>query len=464
MAGLVDFIGRAMRRGRKRIEPVRETENYPRLVQLGSPRESRKKAAFKPVARNLRYFSRTPYARRAINAIRNPICQLEWEISPLPGVKMTSELKRQIELASYCFDHPNYSDSFATMTAELIEDVCCGAGAIETQIGGDPDRPLWMWPVDGLSIQMFAGWDGSAADAHYYQTMGYGGVGNLPNDGIALRDDELLYIRPNPSTADPFGFGPIEIAFLSIARQLGVADFAGNLASNARPSAGLVLKGADEDTILAFRSYWTNEIEAQGKMPIMGGEGGEAVRFWPEGDSALYLKYQEFLIREIATAFDLSPMNFGIEAGINRGQGEVAADRDWDSAIKPMASTLSAKYTRHALHKKLGFHQLQHRFLGLDREDEEATSQIMKTYYGINVFTPNDILARLGKPPSTSQWADMHSVDVEIAKAAATGMKTDLDPDLKPPAGAVAQPGVVPKNPEPTPRKPKGRGTKESSK
>jgi hypothetical protein len=459
MAGLTDFIGRIARRGRKRIEPQRETANYPRLVQLGSPRESRKQAAFKPVARNLRYFSRTPYARRAINAIRNPICQLGWEIKPLPGVNMNAELARQIEIATYCFDHPNYTDNFTSMTAELIEDVCCGAGAIETQIGGDPDRPLWMWPVDGLSIQMFAGWDGGD-HAHYYQTMGYGGIGNLPNDGIPLRDDELLYIRPNPSTADPFGSGSVEIAFLSIARQLGVADFAGNVASNAKPSSGMWIKGADDDQIVAFRQYWSNEIEAQGKMPIIGGEQAEVLRFWPEGDTSLYLKWQEFLIREIATAFDLSPMNFGIEAGINRGQGEVAEDRDWDSAIKPMASVVAAKYTRHALHKKLGFHQLVFGWKGLDREDEQATSKIFETYYKNNAITPNEQRARIGLPAMKSQWGDMTSADAQIAIAAANGMKADLDSDLKVNSDD-ALPGAVATNPEPATRKAKSGGAKE---
>jgi hypothetical protein len=33
------------------------------------------------------------------------------------------------------------------------------------------------------------------------------------------------------------------------------------------------------------------------------------MRFYPEGDNALYLKYQELLVREIAAAFDLSPQN-----------------------------------------------------------------------------------------------------------------------------------------------------------
>jgi phage portal protein BeeE len=312
----------------------------------------------------------------------------------------------------------------------VIEDVMCGAGAIEMQVGADDLRPLWMWGVDGLSIQMFAGWDGSAREARYYQTQGYGGVGNLSQDGILLRNDELIYIKPNPTTANPFGTGPLEVAFLSVSRQLGVADFAGNLTSNSKPSTALQIKGADTDAILAFRSYWRNEIEAQGNMPILGGEDAQVMRLWPDGDKALYLEYQQWLVREIATAFDLSPQNFGVEADVNRNTAEVAEDRDWDAAIKPMARKFSAHLTREALHAKLGFYQLEHKFIGMDRSDEKATAEIYALYYDRNAITPNEQRDKLGLEPSKSQWADLTNADVKIATEAARSMATDLDDDL----------------------------------
>jgi hypothetical protein len=41
--------------------------------------------------------------------------------------------------------------------------------------------------------------------------------------------------------------------------------------------------------------------------------GLNVLRFYPEGDKALYLEYQTFLQRELAVAFDLSPQVLGIE-------------------------------------------------------------------------------------------------------------------------------------------------------
>lgn len=433
--------------GRPRHEPRRETEPYPRTFQLGVMQADQQRPSYKPVARNLRFFARTPYARRAINAIKDPIAGLSWEIRPKKGVELNAELERQIEVATYCFDHPNEQDSFRSLIEQVTEDFLCGGAAIETALGGDADRPLWMWPVDGLSIQIFAFWDGSPSAPHYFQTYGYGSLGNLGSNGVLLRDDELIYVKPNPTTADPFGCGRLEVAFLTIAAQIGAQDFAGLLASNAKPSVLLNFEGADGDKLDAFREYWRNDIEGRGLTPITGGKKVDAVKLWPDGDKALFLEWQNFCIRTIAASFDLSPQNMGLEADVNRNTSEVAEDRDWDQAIKPTAHALQEHLTRHAIHRRLGFSQLEFVFTGLDREDELATAEIYDIYYKANVLTPNEQRERMGEEPSKSEWADMTYADVQIAMAAAKGVGENLDTDL--PAGkGKSSSAAKPRKPE----------------
>jgi hypothetical protein len=413
-----DVLGKAMRRGRKGHQPPRDTVIYPRLDQLGRPRDAKERPAYKPIARNLRYFSRTPYARRAINRIKGSVCQLDWEIVPLPGTDWTPELRRQAEVATYCFENPNEDDSFRTLCEIVVEDVQCGAGAIELQLSGDKNRPLWMWPVDGLSIQIFPGWNGEADKARYLQTVGYGGLGNLASDGILLRNDELIYLRPNPNSMDPFGVGPLEVAFMSVARQLGVTELAGNIASNQRPSVMLWFKGAEDRYLNAFRSYWRNEVEGMGQTPIIGSEDASAIRLHPDGDKGLFLEWQRFLIHEIATAFDLSPSSLGQDAGVNRSTAEVMEDAEWTNTIRPNARNFSAYLTREALHRKLGFHQLHHRFIGMDRDDELATAQIFDIYYKANAILPNEQRDKLGWPKSDNPWAEKSFVETQMALAA----------------------------------------------
>src|SRR6185437_12559924 len=359
-------IFKGLRRGRPAHEPKRDTIVYPNLIsQLGGS-QGKKKITYKPTPRNLRFFSYNPYSRRAINAIKNPIAMLEWEIAPKQGVELNSELKRQIEVASYCFEHPNNDDTTRTMLEQVVEDMLLGAGAIEMQLSGDEDRPLWMYPVDGLTVQIYAAWDGSPDMPRYAQIVGYGNYIGSAASGqqIQLRNDELIYLRPNPSTATPFGHGPLEIAFNTVSRILGVGEFAGNVASNSRPSIGLDLgDGATNETTMSFRNYWRNDVEGQGNMPFfaMGSTGSDGttrgpsvLAFYTEGDDGLSLQYQEFLQRELAAAFDLSPQNLGIERDVNRNTSEVAADRDRKQAIKPHAHSIEQHLTYEALHKKLG--------------------------------------------------------------------------------------------------------------
>ena len=445
------FLQRVFRRGRKSREPQRESESYPRLIQLGQPRDMEHRPSFKPVARNLRYFSKTPFARRAMNTIKNPISQLDWEICPIDGVKTNKELDRQIEVATYCFDHPNHDDSFRTLIEQATEDLLHGAGAIEIQVGGDEDRPLWMWPVDGLSVQIYAGWNGNPNEARYFQTAGYGGLGNLSTAGISLRNDELIYMRPNPTTSDPFGTGPLEVAFMTISRLLGVEEFSGNVASNTRPSAMMHFEDMDDRSLNAFRSYWRNEVEAQGQTPIVGGKKANVVRLWPDGDTALYPLWKEFLIRELAASFDISPQNLSLERDVNRDTSEAGEDRDWDHAIKPHAHTLQSHLTREALHRRLGFHHLRFKWIGLDRDDELASAKIFQIYYDRNVVTPNDQRDKLGMQPSESQWANLNKADVDIAVSAARGAKVIDDDalgmvtDIQTPETVDRSEGVQPK-------------------
>jgi phage portal protein BeeE len=453
--GFLDFLNGA-RRGRKPHEPKRETRAFPTIQQLG-PRGNKHKYLYKPTPRNLRYFSHSPYARRAINAIKSPIAMLPWKIAPHEGVELNSELERQIEVATLCFKHPNQDDSFESLCEQTVEDYLIGGAAIEMQLSGDKIRPLWMFPVDGLSIQIYPGWTGQTNEARYAQVIGYGtafGGGTVAE----LRNDELIYMKPNASTATPFGFGPIEIAFNTINAILGVAEFAGNVASNQRPSIMIDLgEGWTDEQLRDFRQYWRNEVEGQGNVPFASSassgradekskRGTEVHRLYPEGDSGMFLEYQKFLLRTLAAACDLSPQNLGVEGDVNRNVSEVAEDRDWNQAIKPTAAKISAHLTREALHGKLGFSQLRHQFVGLDREDEKANAEIFKIRYEGNAITPNEYRAKLGEPASDSEWADMTFADMQIAVKAAQGAAEVDDNALnkgKPKAKQKSKKGLI---------------------
>ncbi|CAJ0698775.1 phage portal protein [Ralstonia holmesii] len=408
---------------RRRNEPNRETTPYARMRQTGTWNLRGSRPTIKPMPANLRYFSRTPYAGRAIQFYTRSICSLDWAVTVKKDVKENSEIRRQIEVTSACLFSPNHDDSFTSLLQQLIEDLLvCGAGAMEQQVGGDKLRPLWLWPVDALSIQIYADWDGDESKPRYFQTFGYGNVGIA--QGKDLLNRELVYMRDRITTDSPFAFGALEVAFQSINRLLGVAEYAGDIAANAHPENLIFIQNADQTVIEAFRGYWRNDIEGQGQTPVIGGADAKVLNLRGTTDEALFLKYQEFVIREIAVAFGISAQNLGVEQNINRNNGEVAEDRDWDLSIKPVTRTIAAYFNREVIWGRLGFSQIELTPGGLDREDEKATADIYEKEYKNNAITPNEYRARRNMPPLKSKFGDMISADAQIAIEAARGAKT----------------------------------------
>lgn len=416
---------------RRRYQPERESLAYPKLISLMG--QNRTLGTPKPTPTNLRYFSRTVYARRAINRIKDAISTLPWQIV-VDG--NTSASQRQAEIVAKCLDNPNESDSFTTLLEQWIEDVLVtGAGTLEQAVSPDAARPIWLWPVDATTIRPVVKWDGNPKSVRFLQALGYTGGSILSEvNAKQLRAEEIIYMRLNPSTESPYGYGPLEIAYDSISWKLGVGRYASSAASNAQPQ-NLIYPGqvSSESDILAFRAYWRNEIEGQGQTPIVGGQNKpEVIRLHAGTDEALYLKWQEFLIREIATGFQLSPQGMGIERDVNRNTAETAEDRDWDSAIKPMALRVQSHINRDVLWARHGLINLRFEFDGLDREDEKAIADIFKIEYENNSTTPNEYRESKGLEPLSSRWANLTYADMQIAVKAAQGAKEVDDPDIQP--------------------------------
>lgn len=389
----------------------RQSEIYPRLFNIFN----KKRPLPRTSTIRLRTLSRTVYARRAINAIKDPISQMQWDIRLKKGVKMTPELQKQIDAATAVFTTPNTDDDFISFIAQVLEDyLSVSAGTFEQRPSGDPKRPMNLYPTDGQSIQIIPSWDGNPKTAHYVQNL-QASIGTT--GGIPFNDENLVYLRPNPTTDTPYGYGPLEICTRSISRQLGAAEFAGELASNAAP-ANLVWIGPAGTTVLdEFRRYWQDEVEGQGMTPVLGGTvEPTAVKLHTANDDALYLSWQQFLIHEIATGFSLSVLNFNPTIAIAGDIADISAKQDWQHAIRPTAKALQSCLTRHTINKGMGFTQLEFHFDGLDREDEKELAEIYKIYYQNNLTTPNDFrVNKLGIEKSDNDWADKTYGDMQIA-------------------------------------------------
>jgi len=409
------------------VERKRRTSGLPSIFNsYGTLAE----AMPKPTPYNLRRFSETPIARRAINCIKDRIAGMRWRVQPRQGFALESLPygAGRVRILTSNFEAPNPDDSFRSLAEQVLEDIIVGGyGAIEVQKNpgwdeselsagetphfsaqtarremghpanahsvaadatsvGQTSFPLVMWPVDGASIRMNLEWDGSPTSQRYVQVV------DSSNTKIELDDDELIYIRLNPRTHTPFGLGRLEVAFETINAFLGAHRYAGRLASNSVVQYALWLQDLTPEHHERLIRWWQDEIEGTGKVPILSVESKpEVLRFGGGTDADLRLQWQEFLLRVVASAFDLPPLYLGVERDVNRSTAEEVNELAFRQAVVPTARLFAEALTRGAISKKLGWNDLEFVFADVDATDPLEEAQIQEILLRNGVLTVDEV-------------------------------------------------------------------------
>jgi hypothetical protein len=366
---------------------------------------------------NIRRFMKSPVPRRCINLIKNSITQLDWAIEPEEGTleNASPETKERIAAATRCWKEPNAQDDYQTLLEMGIDDMMTfGAFVIEPGITPDPERPIKMWVVDSSTIRIFPTWRESDSDElHYAQMTGLRGERGI----IGFYDDELMYIRDNPSVETPFGLGRGEIAFNSVNALIGVQEMSGRAGADQTHRTWLWWEQAQyANQIEVIRRHITNDIEGQAKINLQTGmKAPTVIEVTPTQESDLLLNWQEFLLVMIADSFDLSAMTVGKERDVNRSTGEVLDDRDFRSAVVPLATKLSSYFTRFIFRRKLGWKDVKFSFLNLDDPDSMTKMTIQSQLFQANAQTPNGIRKAMGMPTLPTPWADLTQIEMIVA-------------------------------------------------
>ncbi len=375
----------------------RRTVSLPSILTAYGPRAD---SMPKPTPVNLRRFSETPVARKAINSIKDRIAGMRWRVQTKPGraSEDVAGAEARIQILTANFEAPNPDDSFRSLAEQVLEDVIVGGfGAMEVEATGDAQLPLALWPVDGATLRMKTDWDGSPGSVRYVQVTGKLG----PEGTIELNDDEIIYLRLNPRTFTPFGLGRLEVAFEAVNAFLGAHRYASKLASNSVVEYALWLQNVTPEHHERLIRWWQDEIEGTGRVPILSVENKpEVLRFGGGTDADLRLQWQECLLRVIADAFDLPPQYLGVERDVNRSTAAEMADQAFQQAIVPTARLFAEYLTRDAIAKKLGWNDLEFVYTDVDSSgDEMEEAQIQAILLQNGVLTVNEVRRMRGLPP-----------------------------------------------------------------
>ena len=112
-------------------EGKRRTVPLPSILNTYGPRVE---AMPKPTPMNLRRFSETPVARRAINMIKDRIAGMRWRVQAKPGAPELPDVDARVAIVTRNLDSPNPDDSFRSLAEQVLEDLIIGGfGAIEVE-------------------------------------------------------------------------------------------------------------------------------------------------------------------------------------------------------------------------------------------------------------------------------------------------------------------------------------------
>lgn len=343
----------------------------------------------------LRTFSESPIPRRAIDYIKNQISMLDWHIASKDGVELTERQRKDVERIIAILSRPNKQESWRTFIEQIVEDMLVlGYASIEKrEWKGNKAKPFVLFPFDGSSLNFYADWDGSANNPRYAQIDPYGRTVNFTRD-------QVMYIRFNPRTSTPWGLGPLEVAAQTIDYLLSVQAYAGRAAS-ATTARKLLDLGESIDPLQLdeVRQWWRSEVEGRGHTPIIGGsKGAQSIELGAANDEALFLKWQSFLINQIANAFGLDSQKFNAVLA-SRATGDILDDSTDEGSIRPLAHTIAAAINCDII-EALGITDLTFEFRWtVNFKDRKSLAAIHQIYLTQDIMTIDEARKEIGLSP-----------------------------------------------------------------
>lgn len=355
-----------------------------------------------PTAKILRGFAKTPVVAQPIDAVRDRITRMKYEIRPkVAGRKYT----KQIRVVRNIIDNPNIDQTRRKFEAMLIADMLVlDAGCFEVCKSDDPNHPLYLYPVDGATVQHVIPMDYTNPFAYKYMQSN--------NDGnVYFRRDEMCYMARSQFTDKPYGLSPVLKAYDSIRYFLDGLDSASENVNIKTADMAIDLgEEATTEMVEKLREYMANEIEGTGKIPIIGGtKNAKTMQIRSFTADNLYLNWENFLITLIANAFPY-PVEKLINVSADRSTTEDFETRIIEELVKPYAILLEDAYNTHVINA-LGYGDiLEFHYVFEDSEDMKTKKwNRLNNAYVSGTITENEVRAAIGFEKSASKYADLTS-------------------------------------------------------
>lgn len=352
----------------------------------------------KPNASTYRAWSEaSPWVRAAIDILRDAVSSAEWDILPIDksgpkNVRLAKRIKALIE-------EPNPADTFWDFAQKLIEDICVLDAGVAEKVRYPSGELAELWPTMGEQVYVNAAWDGSDPDQVRYIWSPDGTV------QATFTAADMMYIMQNPRTNSTVGLSPLEVLKRTIDAELNSMDYNSRMVRGAPPEGALNIgETAQESDVSRAKRQWESEILGQTGFAIIGGfKAPSFIKFRDTNQEMQYREWLDYLVRQIAVVFGLSPMDLGITFDVNRSTAEAQTDNTEGRGMKPLMAQFQTQITKHIVHD-ISFggreNNLRFVFTSLNLKESKSRADINKIAMGGTPWkSVNEARLMEGRPP-----------------------------------------------------------------
>ena len=351
----------------------------------------------------LRQFARNAIVRIPIEHIEDVISRTLIDITNVDPDD-PNDYKEQKRILKKILKNPNAVQSRVPFLKMLLEDLLVyGAAAFQKAYGGDPSRPLWLYPTDASTLQFVVPYDYQNADAARFMQQ-------QPQGQKYFTAKEVAYIQKNYFSDRPQGLSPLRAAYDYIQYLLNANERADNVASNATADFLVSLgEGITDDKRNAFIKYFEEDIQGTGTIPVVAGTNNvDTKQIRAINKDGLYQEYQEFLMIIIGLAFGYPPERMGVLRSGDRSTAQEIDLQILENCVKPYANVIIDMVNEHIV-EALGYGDiLKASFAFTESEDQKTSKSNRLTKELISGgITENEFRVMMGYAKSDSEYADL---------------------------------------------------------
>lgn len=349
--------------------------------------------------KQLRNISRNGIIRRGIERIKRGVLSLDYEL--VATGKTNKKQMEQLKLViNNVLKNPNIVHDYRAFFDMILEDlIVLDAGVFNKVKGGNPMRPLFLYPVDAITMEILQPYDFTNPNGDMFLQR----LNSV--DEKTFNINEIAYLKINHFTDTPYGLSPIETIWRYLNYFLDAIDNASDITSIDTSKFLVNFENATPEQLKTIREYIANEIEGTGKVPMVGGGKVNSVQTGAINSDALFLDFQKFLLTLCAKCLHL-PESVFVTTDVNdRNNLSEVEQQILKEAVKPYADLIEKAINQHII-QTMGIYGVEFKFAYEETlEQKKQKVDIITKQVAMELLTIDEARVKLGEQPLNTKYS-----------------------------------------------------------